>query len=393
MSKIRTRKRGKTYSYSFEIGNDPETGKRKMKEKGGFATAKEAYDAGTAAYTSWKHGNIGIVSTKIKFGEFFALWYKLKAETVRTNTKLMYDRIYRNYLKPYIGNKYMQDITPFDMDVMMNKLVGRGYAQRTIYSAYHLVHQIFKYAVYPSKIIQSAPTDFIKIPKVQKPKKEHIVISTATYNQILERLKEKPHLQITVTIAYYTGMRIGEIRGLTWDNISFEEKKLTIKSQMQGFVKHPYIGNTKTESGTRTVYLGDVLLNKLKDWKKRQAENKIKMGKAYQVVYMSLEDKTIKYLPTRDPAPEGYIKLDLVCTNPHGLPVNQHNINVYLSEFNCRLHDFRHTHATRLIECGVPPVEVAARLGHANVYITQNIYTHVTEKMSRHAADVADNML
>lgn len=62
MATIRTRKRGKTWSYSFEIGKNPETGRRKMKEKGGFASQDEAYDAGVEAYADWKHGGIGIVT-------------------------------------------------------------------------------------------------------------------------------------------------------------------------------------------------------------------------------------------------------------------------------------------------------------------------------------------
>lgn len=65
MAKIRVRKRGKTYSYSFDISKKP----RKMKEKGGFATEQEAFDAGTAAYAAWKTGNVGITSAKVTLDE------------------------------------------------------------------------------------------------------------------------------------------------------------------------------------------------------------------------------------------------------------------------------------------------------------------------------------
>ena len=69
MATVRTRKRGKTYSYIFEAGKKAD-GKRKVVEKGGFATRKLAYDAGVAAYTDWKHGNIGIVSENITLKDF-----------------------------------------------------------------------------------------------------------------------------------------------------------------------------------------------------------------------------------------------------------------------------------------------------------------------------------
>ena len=71
MSQVRTRKRGKTFSYIFEAGKKAD-GKRKVVEKGGFATKKAAYDAGVAAYNDWKHGNIGITSDNILLKDFFA---------------------------------------------------------------------------------------------------------------------------------------------------------------------------------------------------------------------------------------------------------------------------------------------------------------------------------
>lgn len=69
---IRTRKRGKTYSYSFDAGKNPTTGKRKAIEKGGYATEQEAYDAGAAAYADWKSGNIGITSERITLRDYHA---------------------------------------------------------------------------------------------------------------------------------------------------------------------------------------------------------------------------------------------------------------------------------------------------------------------------------
>ncbi len=393
MSKIRTRKRGKTYSYSFEIGKDPETGKRRMKEKGGYTTAKEAYDAGVEAYADWQHGNIGITSKKITFEKFFELWYKNRCPRVRKNTQLLYDAIYRCYLKPYLNQRYMQDISPIDIDNILHKLLERGLAKGTLIATYRLAHNVFKYAIYPAKIIKTNPTEYINVPNTQKPEKGHKIISKELFNQILNRVGTKPHIQMIFTLAYYTGMRIGEIRGLTWDKISFEEKTLLIDSQMLGYVKGAYIGLPKTNAGVRKIYFGDTILQKLKAWKIIQNECKLKMGQAYQVAYMSIIDKTIKYLPSKANAPDGYVKLDLVCTNKYGMSVSINNLNIYLSEFDCHVHDFRHTHATKLIEAGAAPVDVAARLGHSSTTITQDIYTHVTEKMQRQTADIADKIL
>lgn len=393
MSKVRTRKRGKTYSYSFEIGKDPETGKRKMKEKGGFATAKEAYDAGSEAYTNWKHGNVGITSKKMTFNDFFTLWYNNVQARLRRNTLINYECLYRNYMKPYLAQKYLQDISPYDVECVINKLIENNHAQKTIASVCRLMHQIFKYAIFPTKLITNNPTTFMRIPQVQKKPKQSVIISKELLAQILEKLKERPHLRIMVFIAYYTGMRIGEVSGLTWDNVSLSDKTISIKRQVQGNLKRCYIELPKTQTGMRTIYFGDTLLKELQIWKTIQDSNKERLGEAYQVAYMSRIDKSVVFLPSKIAPPADHIKLDLVCTNKYGIVANRNSLNNYLSKFGCHPHDFRHTHATKLIEGGVPAVEVAARLGHSSTIITQDMYTHVTEQMKKKTAKITDKIL
>ena len=106
MSKIRIRKRGNTYSYSFDISKNP----RRMKEKGGFATEDEAFDAGVKAYTDWKSGNIGITSEKVKLRDYLAAWLE---NVVRPNVKRTTYASYRDAVKarilPHIGGIDVQE--------------------------------------------------------------------------------------------------------------------------------------------------------------------------------------------------------------------------------------------------------------------------------------------
>lgn len=89
MSKIRIRKRGNTYSYSFDISKNP----RRMKEKGGFAPEDDAFDAGVKAYTDWKSGNIGITSERVKLRDYLASWLE---NVVRPNVKRTTFKSYHN---------------------------------------------------------------------------------------------------------------------------------------------------------------------------------------------------------------------------------------------------------------------------------------------------------
>ena len=96
MSQVRTRKRGKTFSYIFEADKKPD-GKRKVVEKGGFATKKAAYDAGVAAYTDWKHGNIGITSENISVKDFMQNWLDNVVElNVKANSLQTYNFFTKN---------------------------------------------------------------------------------------------------------------------------------------------------------------------------------------------------------------------------------------------------------------------------------------------------------
>ena len=102
MAKVRTRKRGKTYSYIFEAGQ--QDGKRKVVEKGGFPTKKEAYEAGVAAFTDWKHGNIGVTSEKVLVKNFANLWLENVAKlNVRESTYYVYGRIISQNIIPLLG--------------------------------------------------------------------------------------------------------------------------------------------------------------------------------------------------------------------------------------------------------------------------------------------------
>ena len=87
------------------------------------------------------------------------------------------------------------------------------------------------------------------------------------------------------------------------------------------------------------------------------------------------------------PKPKGE-KVSLICTRDNGKIVLKEILTRALVKEGLNAHSFRHTHATLLIENGATPKEVSSRLGHANVFITQNLYTHATDKMNEKAADI-----
>ena len=147
MSQVRTRKRGKTFSYIFEAGKKPD-GKRKVVEKGGFPTKKDAYNAGVSAYNDWKHGNIGITSENISVKDFMQNWLdNVTALNVKANTLQKYFFIFKKHILPKLGGLPVKELTPAKLDAWLRELQKSGYARNTLSQIHSLLHNALNYAV------------------------------------------------------------------------------------------------------------------------------------------------------------------------------------------------------------------------------------------------------
>ena len=225
----------------------------------------------------------------------------------------------------------------------------------------------------------------------------------------IDRFKDVPYIYYSFLTAYYTGMRVSEVYGLTWDNINFEKKTITvnkniIKKNKYGLPKRYCIskghsvevwsyGTCKNPQSQRTISIGDTLVKALKEYKKLQEENKEYYGESYLKHY----EKRIMNEYTNRPeikivGAKAEIEVDLpeaklvfVRANGdfRGTESPRHAFKVINYELGipCRFHDFRDTHATRLIEQGADIKAVSKRLGHSTIMTTYNIYVRVTNKM------------
>ena len=164
MPQVRTRKRGKMFSYIFEAGKI--NGRRKVVEKGGFPTKSAALKVGTLAYADWLHGNIGITSESITLKDFMTKWLN---EVVSVNVKATSMQTYQNrfdkQIAPYLGEVKVQELTPAMLDEWIRNLQKSWLAFNTISAIHAFIHNALKYAVYPAQLISSNPAEYIKAPK------------------------------------------------------------------------------------------------------------------------------------------------------------------------------------------------------------------------------------
>ena len=164
MAKVSTRKRGKTWYYSIEATEYTVDGKRRRVEKGGFATKKEAEEAGAKAQVSLARGNVAILSEKISVKDFLAEWLTKKEKELRPTTATRY----RAALKApaaFFGDKSLQKLRPRDVEALMQDLAERGLARGTIGQTLITLKDALSYAVFPLELIQGNPAQYIKVPK------------------------------------------------------------------------------------------------------------------------------------------------------------------------------------------------------------------------------------
>ena len=263
------------------------------------------------------------------------------------------------------------------------------------------------YAVTPAGLLQYSPAANIKYPRLDydKTTMNRSVISLDDFNKILERFDSKSPFRYALLIGFHTGLRIGEVYGLTWDDIDFEKKTLSVNKIAYKYNHGWAFGTPKTLSSNRTIAIGATLISELRRYKKIQLENELKYGEFYfdTRVLESTDENGHKIRNiieaqklTNSILPKANIvmrkesgELSTIDSFKYAARVIHYDLNI--PKFN--FHSLRHTHATMLIESGVNVKTVQERLGHSSVRTTLDKYVHNTEKMASTAVDVFESIV
>jgi len=421
---IRNRNKGKidkegkpkppNWEYRFEAAKID--GKRKHISKAGFKTKKEAEIAGTNALASYNSAGTHFVPAEISVADFFDYWLENYSGVNNSdNTTASYAAIVANHIKPRLGIYKLKAIDTLTVQNFINSMhTEMGFSKTYIKSILKVLKNGFKYAHKQAKFINENPVEDVSLPIMEADEDEEILILTKEeVAAILDRFKRSPYQYYAMLIAYYTGLRVSEVYGLTWDRIDFEKKTLKVdriakKFEYDGKGKQPrgisgqasviwYLGACKTKSSYRTIPIGDTLINALMDYKEMQEANKKEYGANYTRTYVVDEltnnkRKVKRIFQTTEPQ-KGLEEIHLVCIKEDGSFTGTNSMKYPSKVINNKLgiefkfHAFRHTHATMLIEQGLPIKAVSERLGHASTKITWDIYVKVTDKMENEVVE------
>ncbi len=409
MGNVYVQKRGKVYQYQFAIASID--GKRKYKNKSGFRTKSEAIEAGVKAYNEYINVGHCIEPSKMSYSDYLDYWMKEHCEiNLKYHTIQAYQNIIKNHIKPKLGFYMLSQLTTSVIQEFINNIyLEKGFSKDFLKNILKVLKGSLGYATDVVGFIKVNPSLKVRLPKYDIPDSDPVyILSNEEVEKILERFSNNPCVYYAFLTAYYTGLRVSEVFGLTWDDIDFVKRTITVnknilkKNQAGGTKKRLisgnsttvwYFGTCKTKGSYRTIEIGDTLLKALKKYKEEQIQNRKDYGDTYMKHYKKIvnnpynnkpEIKIINaYAELEVPLEE--VKLVFLKKNGvfEGTDSCKYPFKVIHYELGipCRFHDFRDTHATRLIEAGADIKAVSKRLGHSNIRTTYEIYVKVTTKM------------
>lgn len=376
MAGVTARKRGKYWQYRFDGATVD--GKRKQFSHSGYLTKKEAIQAGMEAYRRYRRGGTPEKDTDTSIADFVDHWLERKTLSVGVHTCEQYASVIRRYIKPRLGKYTVGSMTRRIAMDFVSSLSIEGIRGGTIKMIIVCLAQSFD-DLLDAGIVEANPFRGLKLPKTVG-KRPEAVLSAEQYKKVIDNISEDYRLAIEV--GWHTGMRVGEVVGLTWDRVDFSTETIRIDRQIQIVHGKSVLVPPKAGS-TRTIRMGAELKRILLKERERQLAREMEYG-GFWSVGLADEEGTVARAQKRNVSGGS---LRFVCVRADGsflLVTSLLDALLRLSEklgFRMHFHALRHAHATHLLEAGAPIKAVQERLGHSSVKMTLDVYTHATEAM------------
>lgn len=352
---------------------DPCTGKWKNTSKGGFRRKKDAQEF-LLQVNSQMAENKFVQPKKLTVRDYLTDWINNYVELqLRKTSANGYKRNIEKHIIPYLGNIELQNLTANHIDDFYTykqksgRLDGKGglsqksllYIHRVFYEA--LEHAVRKHII-PRNVVKDITYKF-------KPKKfRNDIYDSQEIIQLLNSVRDT-YMEVAVALGGIYGMRRGEILGLKWSDIDFDNKVISINRQLVPVNNSMEFEDPKSEESIRTLPMTDEIIEILQRRKKQQEEQ-------IQIMQGHYQDK------------------EMIVCNDDGTLIDPRNFSKRFSSIlnkhnmkHIRFHDLRHTCATLMLNSDIDLKLISNWLGHSSIGITSDIYVKVVTGSKRQMAE------
>ncbi|PFL46652.1 tyrosine-type recombinase/integrase [Bacillus cereus] len=314
---------------------------------------------------------------KMLFKDFIEEWLQKYAKTnLQKTTVSNYIHILNTHIIPTLGHKKVEDIKTIHLVTLFHEnLPTKGLATTTINSIHTRVKMLFKKAC-EWEFIKKNPMDGVS--KLKGKKQEMQPYDQKEIIKILALTEQEEEMnKMLFQLAIVTGMRRGELLGLEWGHIDFDNDMIHIQQTVVRAGKEILLKEPKTSKSKRTISIPPAFTAKLKQYKKHCAEKRIACGDLWEGEEHFFLFSTWTGKPL---TPEKASSRWQYFTQKHGLR-------------HIKLHGLRSTHATYLLTQGENLKVISERLGHSDIQTTMNIYAHVLEEANKKASSHFETLL
>ena len=374
------RKRSKvSWTITLTLGRkiDPKTGKSKVNQKTYTVrgTKAEAEARLAELLHQYNRGEL-IEPTKMTTGEWLQRWidvYVKNSKKKRLRTIETYESVVRRHLIPAFDKIPLQQLSAGHIQHYYNT---SELASSTLEQHHAILHQALKVATINERLLNVNPAEMVVEKPVAEKNFDMQVWDEEGVRRFLTVARDAgTEVEAFYTLAIETGMRKGELCGLMWDDVDINARRISVRRTLLKAGPEPVLGVPKTGRG-RAITISPQTASLLRKHQLRQKELKLSLGGAYK-------DR------------------DFVFAKENGDPIQINNFgqrsfaNLIESAGvrKIRFHDLRHTCATLLLAKGINPKIVQERLGHSDISMTLNRYSHVTPTMQDQAAQILGDVL
>ena len=333
-------------------------------------TMKEARNWVQATLTQ-VDGGLTLSGAQATLADYLNEWLVVHSTSVRPKTADQYKQICIQHIIPDLGPIKMKDLQPRQIQALYSRKMQNGISARTVILIHAVIRRALNQAV-KMGVIGRNPAMAVTRPKFHR--KEMKTLSDSQVRTLLS-IAQGNRFEAVFWVAVTTGLRLGELMGLKWSDLDWTNRRIRIQRQLQRLQGGLAFSEPKTAAGRRVIVLGSATIEKLRKHLELQSVERQFAGSSWK-------------------------ENDMMFPSTIGTPMDPSNLYHIFKDLlklanlpDIRFHDLRHTAATLMLQQNVHPKIVQSRLGHSDISMTLNTYSHVLPSMQDEAAEKLDELL